>query len=282
MDADSASPSEAQAPGTDDGLNKLTNLPSQSADIPSALLHDPCLDLPVISFGMTGIIYALGDDRVVKKAKRYGLEHCRSRADAEYLSEINQHSLKNEVEVFKRLGSHRGIIPCFRTSQYGIELARAQGDLEYYLETNAEPDPSFKVDWILSLIDTFAYVHSRRVFVDDIALRNILILDGQPRLADFGQSVLLPLDTDMTSTIENDLNAKIEILHLGWLLYSIATWQIHKYYFFNPENPDLCWPDSFPEVGGVLCGKLIEKCWQGEYASMSQLKEEAEQLFGSR
>lgn len=89
-----------------------------------------------------------------------------------------------------------------------------------------------KVEWMLSLISTFSYIHSCKVFVDDIALRNVLIIDDQLKLADFGQSVLLPLDSDIASVNENDLNVRIEILHLGWILYSIASWQVHKCYFF--------------------------------------------------
>ena len=74
----------------------------------------------------------------------------------------------------------------------------------------------------MSLIDTLSYVHSRKVFVDEIALRNILVTDEKLKLADFGQSVLLSMDTDMDTVCEEDLTAKIEILHLGWIIYSIA------------------------------------------------------------
>ncbi|EAS27318.3 serine/threonine protein kinase [Coccidioides immitis RS] len=253
---------------------------SQSTQI-SPLSHDPYCDLSVIGIGMTGLVLEMGKDRVVKIPKRYESEHYRDREEMEYVNEINQQTLQNEIQVFERLGNYKGIIPCFKTSQYGIELARAQGDLESYLETSPEPEDSLKVNWMLSLVETFSYVHSCKVFVDDIALRNILIWDGQLRLADFGQSVLLPLDIDIASANDNDLNVQIEILHLGWVLYSLASWKVHKYYFFNPENPDLCWPepDSFPNVDDVLCGRIIVKCWHGEYASMDHVKDEAHQLL---
>lgn len=52
--------------------------------------------------------------------------------------------------------------------------------------------------------------------MDEIALRNFLIDEGeQLKLADFGQSILLLLTVDMDTISENDLTAKIEILHLG-------------------------------------------------------------------
>jgi serine/threonine protein kinase len=225
--------------------------------------------------GMTGIIYELGKDRVVKKARQSQLSDA---GNAEYMNTINQQTLENESQVFKRLGKCEGIIPYFQISQYGIELARAQDDLESYMKTHPEPEIALKVKWILSLIKTFSHIHNCRIFVDDIALRNILIIDNQLKVADFGQSILLPPDADITSATEGDLNARIEILHLGWILYSIISWQVHKYYFFD-ENPELRWPDSFPVLDNILCGKLIENCWLGGYISMDQLQHEALQFL---
>ncbi|PWY95898.1 hypothetical protein BO94DRAFT_600738, partial [Aspergillus sclerotioniger CBS 115572] len=245
---------------------------TQSENPQPSPTHDPYLNHPVIGTGMTGIILQLGPDRVVKKPKKYQPGRLELREDMEYMNEINQQILENEIQIFKRLGNHKGLIPCFQTSQYGIELALAQGDLESYIETYPEPEDSLKVTWILSHIDTFVYVHSCKVFVDDIALRNTLILGKEVKLADFGQSVLLSLDVDVTSVKENGLDVRIEILHLGWILYSVSSWQVHNYYFFGPENHDLCWPErgSFPDVDGVLCGEIIGKCWRGEYVKYGE------------
>ncbi|KAL4916635.1 kinase-like domain-containing protein [Aspergillus aurantiobrunneus] len=252
---------------------------SAQYDDTSLLSHDPYIDLPEIGPGMTGSIFELGKNRVVKKAKQYQTGHFRDPEVTEYMSEINQKTLKNENQVLQRLGSHQGIIPCFHISQYGIELALAQADLADYLETYPEPGDAFKSKWILRLIEAFSYVHSRKVFVDDITLRNILVLDGQLKLADFGQSILLPLDADVASINKNHLTVQIEILHIGWILYSIASWKLHIYYFFGRENPNNCWPESFPNADDVLCGKIIRKCWHGEYASMDHVQDEAHQLF---
>lgn len=118
--------------------------------------------------------------------------------------------------------------------------------------------------------------------MDDIALRNILVLDGQLRLADFGQSILLPLDIDnMASVKENDMTVQIEMLDIGWIIYSISSWRVCKYYFFDPENPNCIWPelDTFPNVDGALCGKTIKRCWHGEYASMNEVTDELQQFL---
>ncbi|KAK1144955.1 hypothetical protein N8T08_004670 [Aspergillus melleus] len=261
-------------------LNSQTGMPGQSGSTQFQFTNDPYSDLPVIGTGMTGIVLDMVDGRVVKKAKKYQPGQLDDPDDLEYMNEINQQTLENETQIFKRLGSHKGIIPYFQTSQYGVELARAEEDLESYLATNAEPKNSLKIGWILGLTETFTYIHSHKVLVDDIALRNILVLDDQLKLADFGQSILLPLDIDMASANDNGLDVRIEILHLGWILYSIATWQIHKYYFFGPENPDCCWPepDSFPDVDGILFGKIIKKCWRRAYASIDHVNDEAHQV----
>ncbi|PYI33281.1 hypothetical protein BP00DRAFT_367241 [Aspergillus indologenus CBS 114.80] len=281
-DAKPGSSSNAQAPRTDTTTEPTIIRTNSDNSQLSPTLDDPYLGLPVISIGMTGVIHELGQDRVVKKAKQHHPGRTRDLEDTEYLNQINRETLQNEVEVYKRLGRHPGIIPCYRTSKYGIELARAQGDLESRLNEYPEREDTAKLRWIISLVESFAYIHSCRVFVDDIALRNILIMDEELKVADFGQSILLPRDAVMGSITENDLNAKIEILHLGWIIYSIASWQVHKYYFFSPENPDLCWPASFPDVEGMLCGAMIKKCWQGKYSDMEQLKDEARHLLAGQ
>lgn len=109
-----------------------------------------------------------------------------------------------------------------------------------------------------------SHIHQRRVFVDEIALRNILIAEGRGlQFSDFGQSVLLPLDTDMDTVCENDLSAKIEMLHLGWVIYSIATWRVSKYYYF--EREELRWPETgdLPSTEDVFCGEIVRRCWRG-------------------
>lgn len=106
--------------------------------------------------------------------------------------------------------------------------------------------------------------------MDDIVLRNILILGEQLKVAYFGQSILLPLDIDMTPANKKGLDVHVEILHFGWILYSIASFHVHKYYFFGSEDHDLCCPgpDSFPHVKDTPFKTIIKKRWRGEYVSM--------------
>jgi serine/threonine protein kinase len=248
----------------------------------SDMAGNPYAGHAVVGIGMTGLILKLDDSRVVKVAKVYSLDHCvgNDRGNMEYMNDINLKSLKQERSIYERLGNHQGIITCFKTSDYGIELAYAkQGNLETYITNSPEPHESFKREWILAITDTLSYIHSRRVFVDEIALRNFLVADGRLQLADFGQSILLPLATEIDTVCENDLNAKIEVLHLGWIIYSIAIWRVCRYYYFDLENPQ--WPTltDLPPTDHLFCGAIIKKCWRGDYISMAALNEDTMALL---
>ena len=61
----------------------------------------------------------------MKVAKKYPLDSYTEEtlSETEYMNDINQTALENEISVYQRLGRHEGIISCFRTSTYGIEMA---------------------------------------------------------------------------------------------------------------------------------------------------------------
>jgi serine/threonine protein kinase len=140
-------------------------------------------------------VFKLGDDRVLKIPKTSPEE---GDADVAYTNEANIGALTNEANVYRRLGQHEGILQCFQIAEHSIELAFAnQGDLMKYTEKNDPPTEQVRIEWIQCLARTFAYVHSRRVVVDGIHTGNILIHNMSPKLSDFNQSFLLPLDTDM-------------------------------------------------------------------------------------
>ncbi|EHY51878.1 uncharacterized protein HMPREF1120_00101 [Exophiala dermatitidis NIH/UT8656] len=255
----------------------MDSVQETSKTLPHLLLDkDPYTDLGAVGLGMTGYILGIDDDRVVKVAKTYPVENSED-FFMEHVNESNREALVTEIEIYQRLGRHEGIIHCFQTTNFGIEMVFAkQGDLETYINSNPEPTEPFKIHWILSLIDGLSYIHSRKVLVDEIALRNILVDNGQLRFADFGQSYLLPLSTNMDTICENDLTVKIEILHLGWIIYSIACWKVHKYYFFG-EDRYMEWPtsDQLPPLKDLFCGAIVENCWKGNYVNVDALKQHA-------
>ncbi|KAK2740586.1 hypothetical protein FQN55_008795 [Onygenales sp. PD_40] len=180
------------------------------------------------------------------------------------MNETSIEALTDEANVYRQVGQHEGILQCFQITEHSIKLSFAnQGDLMNYMKTKPPPMEKVRAEWIQSLADAFAYVHSCRVIVDDIHTQNILIHNNSPKLSDFNMSFLLPLDTDMENFSTHDTNPQIEILHLGCVFYSIAAWSEFRYDYFNDKHfPN---PDELPSMNGIISGMIIRKCWMGEY-----------------
>jgi serine/threonine protein kinase len=223
----------------------------------------------LVGNGTFGYVWRIAEDRVMKEPKIYP----ETDPDIAYTNMTRRAQILNEKAVYERLGSHDGIIQCFKALDEWIELAFAnQGDLSTYIQTNSLPCQEFRVKWIQLLVDIFSYAHARRVVIQDVALRNILVHDNSLKLCDFGQSSLLPLDTDMERFCANDTTPQIEILHLGCILYSLAVWREFKYNYYDTER----WPEAgeLPATDNILCANIIKKCWNGEYASMEALQKD--------
>ncbi|PGH29535.1 serine/threonine protein kinase [[Emmonsia] crescens] len=226
----------------------------------------------LLGVGSMGFVFKSGDDRVLKRPATYAEK---GNFEMAYINDLSIEALADEAHIYRRLGQHVGIIQYFGIAEHTIELAFAnQGDLWKYMEQNPRPTDKVVVEWIRCLADAFAYVHSHRVVVDDIDLRNILIHNNRPKLSDFNQSFLLPLDTDMEHFSIYDINAHIEILHLGCLFYSISTWSKFKYDYFDDNRfPNL---DELPDTDGIISGMIIRKCWTRGYANMELLRKDVE------
>ncbi|KAK2801257.1 hypothetical protein FQN50_007817 [Emmonsiellopsis sp. PD_5] len=241
---------------------------------PPPLRTDPSTwgrnNLPLIGIGTFSFVFQLGDNRVLKRPKTYPEE---GKPNTAHMNETSIDALTNEASVYRRLGQHEGILQCFQITEHSIELSFAnQGDLLKYMKTNPPPTEKVRAEWIRSLADAFAYVHSRRVIVDDIHTQNILVHNGCLKLSDFNLSFLLPLDTDMENYSVHDTNPQIEILHLGCVFHSIAAWSEFRYDYFDQKRfPNL---DELPSTEGILGGMIIRKCWMGGYASMELLRKD--------
>jgi serine/threonine protein kinase len=233
----------------------------------------------VIDLGMTGLILKLSETRVLKIPKVLGQlqpDGAMSKL-LHYTNDDNLTIFENERTIYDRLGQHDGIIHCFRASDFELELVYAKdGNLEKYIESQKEPSVSTKLRWILSVISTTSYIHSKRILIDEIALRNVLVFDNDLKFTDFGQSILLPMSADPATLNDgNGLNIKIEILHLGWLFYAIAAWKNERYYYFDSDVPAWPAPEQLPMTEHLLCGNIIAKCWAGKYESVDELHKDA-------
>jgi hypothetical protein len=74
----------------------------------------------------------------------------------------------------------------------------------------------------------------------------------------------------------NDTTAQIEILHLGCILYSIAVWREFRYNHFDTNRGPVV--GELPITDGILFASIIQKCWNGEYASLQELQKDVHGL----
>ena len=243
----------------------------------------------VLGLGKTGLVLRHGENALKIARVEETTELPEDERDMyEVLNDMNIDVLRNEVEIYKRLGSHPGLLQVFRLTEDSIEMAVAsRGSLATYIKTQDQPSGALKASWIKSVISALAYVHERSISVDDVALRNFMIDDQLTiKLIDFGLSTLQPLGANMVGSIAT----YSDIFRVGFIMYSIATWTIYDYDDYKDENPsstssdenvssddpvnsDFEWPlvESLPSVEGCLHGDVVHKCWVGYYKTMDQL-----------
>lgn len=70
--------------------------------------------------------------------------------------------------------------------------------------------------------------------------------------------------------------SRVDLLGIGCVMYSIATWSVYNYDYFE-EN---CWPkpEEVPTTKGVIYREVIDKCWRNEYNNIPELCNDARRL----
>ncbi|KAK7631555.1 kinase-like domain-containing protein [Phyllosticta citricarpa] len=229
----------------------------------------------LLTVGMSAMIYQTSEDRIVKIPKL----RTKDQPDFEFYNSVCQEELANEKAVIGRLGAHPHILRCFGfcgtgADDNGIEYAFAnQGSLGALI-LDKQPSPlELRKEWIRSIAEAFDHVHSRRVFHGDIHLFNFLLHNDAISLCDFGQSELLPLDTDMMAwKSKQEETVQVEMLYLGYVFYSIMVWKETKYDWWETKTfPAMA---DRPSLDGIPFADVILKCWTGGYRSMAELKDE--------
>ncbi|KKZ61474.1 hypothetical protein EMCG_00136 [[Emmonsia] crescens] len=130
----------------------------------------------------------------------------------------------------------------------------------------------FRARWIRSLIDTFYHIYSCKILHQDIKLSNILVDNGCLKVIDFANGAIFPLDTDMEAIFANNHLARVDILCLACVLYSIATWQIFRYDHFKKDRWPV--PEELPPTSNDLCEDTIKTCWEDKYGTIASLYED--------
>ncbi|EXJ86351.1 serine/threonine protein kinase [Capronia epimyces CBS 606.96] len=193
--------------------------------------------------------------------------------DYDYRAQLIR-ALKNEKDIYRRIGPHVGITPCYNISstQPSVQMPLMGKDLQHYLAEN-RPSRKEQLAWMRRLADTLAYIHSRRVIAADIGPSNI-VLDSalNVKFIDFSESTLMPLDWNLEGTDSLGYSILSDIGQLGAVMFQIVTGQTGR---FDTEDAsgEVTWPprDSLPSTDNVWLGPVIEKCWTQGFKSAGDL-----------
>jgi serine/threonine protein kinase len=191
--------------------------------------------------------------------------------DAHVDNELHFKHLEVEEEVYKRLRGVPGIANCIECTDNGILLEYyPKGSLGEYISCHEPPSISWRWNWILQATDIIARCHDKGILVFDIALRNFLLADDfSLRLIDFANSAPLPEGKDITLADNDGCTAKLDLLHLSSIIYSIMTWQR----FSVRCDSDTNWPNpnQMSDLDGIICGQVIRNCWTRTYSTIHEL-----------
>ncbi|WEW60263.1 serine/threonine protein kinase [Emydomyces testavorans] len=224
-----------------------------------------------IAIGQTGEICKVNESCVVKYPKTFP-------GDSAY-NELRLYLMAIERRIYERLGPLEGILAYYGPGDESgaIELAYAsQGDLGAYISAHAMPSSQFRTTWIRSLVNAFYHIYSCKVLHQDVKLNNIFVDNHLLKIADFANGAIFPLNTDMETIYMQDPLARVDLLGIGCVIYSIAAWNPYSYDYFEEER----WPrpDEVPVTDGLIYKKIIDKCWRNEYHSVRSLYEDLQQL----
>jgi serine/threonine protein kinase len=229
-----------------------------------------------IAIGWSGEICRIDDSSVVKHPKFF--------PGHPTYNEQYRDLITLERIIYERLGDHKGIIKYLGIADMktgAIRLAYAkQGDLSTYIQTHDMPSQSFRDRWIQLLMETFYHIYCRKVLHQDIKLNNILVDNDCLKVIDFANGALLPLDADMEATCADDPLSRVDLLCLGCVIYSIATWQAFIYDYFEKDRWPM--PEELPPTSDIPCGDIIKKCWEDKYSTIASLYEDIIAWLGQR
>lgn len=97
------------------------------------------------------------------------------------------HRFKREFEITKSLSDITGIIDVidFNLSDYSYTMPEAEKTLKQYIEEFEHPEP-YKIKMIQQILTIMSHVHSRNIIHRDLSPNNVMLLNGQLIISDFG------------------------------------------------------------------------------------------------
>lgn len=189
--------------------------------------------------------------------------------------------LENEKRIYERLRKAPGVAACVECTSNGMLLeCYRKGNLRDHISREEPPSMSQRWEWVCQAANTIAGCHERGVLVFDIALRNFLLADDLTlRLIDFANSELLPEGANVSEANVDGCTARLDLLHLANIIYSIMTWQA----FSISCDRETEWPapKCMPDVTKLKFGHLIRKCWLKQYTAVEGLVQDVRLCAGA-
>ncbi|GAB7343085.1 hypothetical protein MBLNU457_1166t1 [Dothideomycetes sp. NU457] len=186
-----------------------------------------------------------------------------------------------EQRVYKRLGSHEGILRYFGTTDEGALI----------LQTKGRPIPlAQKLRWVQQIVKTCAFIHSKGVLLADIHCANILLDDQMNAIvADFagcsidGEQSTGGYQPAFYHPDREFMSIGTEIFAIGSLLYEIMT-EAHPYHDLSYEETETKFHEEiYPDTDHLPAfGHIIQKCWKQGYKVTEELLADVEAEVVSR
>ncbi|OAL32820.1 hypothetical protein AYO20_07777 [Fonsecaea nubica] len=194
-------------------------------------------------------------------------------------------SFRHEKAIYKRLGDHPGIIPCYNVDSEdpSIQMPLMVGDLRKYL-VDVRPTRARQLSWLLQLARIMAYAHSKRILICDFRLDNIVYDDMMNlRLIDFSESSLMDPDWDLDRCDRYGYSILTDIGQFGAVMFEIITGQHCRFDIYQDwtgPGDATTWPrrETLPSTSEVWLGSIIEKCWTEGVLSADDLERELKKV----
>lgn len=240
--------------------------------------------------GMSAKTYCIGN--TVRK-------ECHVLLDDIDITKQNMEACRNEADVYLILGSHRLIAKCLSIGpqkEY-IELEYyPTGNLKEYVDKNRASITEMDLKrWAYQMIQSVAYIHSKRVRHSDLRLDQWLVDAGlNARLSDFNASGFddqpdlgsaqglespshyLPRDPQADNTVESDLFA------LDSTIYELVANRKPYEGMSDELIESLFGEGKFPSTEGLLLGDIIMGCWKRRFTSAKDILVYGKNASGSK
>ena len=237
----------------------------------------------ILGAGSTGCVHSEDGDTAIKDLCCIDDDMC-------------QNELDIEKKIYQHLGSHPRICKYLGSTEHSIILKRyvgcVRGRLRALRVRGEKPAPELALRWSIQAAEGLAFLHSKKVLQADIKWSNFLLdendelvicdfagssIDGCEALVAHGPWYQRPYEgTDIPCGVLD------EVFAFGSALYEMWTTE-EPYQHEESDVVDRRFRDNqFPEVGHLLLGEIMMKCWKVAFACLVEVVEDLYRLQGTK